>query len=150
MSVVTKEPYLRFEAKQNGVLTVLEGEELERLIKRFYWHHSREIKKHKEPMNAFLLSLARAYQVLYSKDVVRQDDLRDLSTPDARKIDLFYKGMYLLLCEALYPDEDWEKKWLGKGSFMEFVNQVIQLKPNFFGIGVDINAVLRRYLPRRK
>lgn len=149
MPIVQKSPHLRFEFTYSGTITVLEGEELARLNSRFFWHYRRQLKRHSEPMTAFLVSVVLAYQGLYGKDIVDQAELRDLTTADSRKMDLFYRGMYLILCETLYPDEDWEKLLYEKASFGEFLNEATILKPNFVGLDVDTSAIVRGRLPRK-
>jgi len=149
MPIVSHTPRLRFEYDYSGKTTVLDGAELDILIRQFILHNSQELKKHANVMDSFLLSICFAYQSLYGRDVVVQGELRDLFTPDARKLDLFYKGMFILLCQALYPDEDWEKKLRKKVTFLEVLNEVITLKPNFFGIGIDLNAIFKRFLSRK-
>ena len=106
--------------------------------------------KYPEKMTAFTISIVKAFQGLYGKYVVTQVQLRDLSTADARKMDLFYKGHYLLLCEALYPDEDWEALLHKQKSFVEFLNETVSVKPTIWGVGIDINALIDRYLPSNR
>ena len=97
MSIVKSTPQMRFEVQHGDLLTVLEGEELSRLLSRFFWHLRREVKHHEEVMEAYLVSVLRAYQGLYGREVVSDllDEVEtgDLKTANARKVDLFYQGM---------------------------------------------------------
>ena len=144
MPIVQKSPNLRFEFCYGDTVTVLEGAELGRLNSRFIWHFRRELKRDSDTMSAFLISVVHTYDGLYGNDIVSENELRDLSTADARKMDLFYRGMYLLLCKTLYPENDWEALLYRKTSFMEFLTEVVLLKPNVFGVGIDFNAIIRR------
>ena len=66
-------------------------------MSRCFWHFRRQTKKHADSMAALLVSIFLAYEGLYGKEVVSEAELNELSTADARKIDLFYNGMLQFL-----------------------------------------------------
>ena len=71
-----------------------------------------------------------ACQDLCGKFSVTQEDLRDLSTPNARKMDLFWRGKMVTLCKILFPDEDCE-------SFYNSENVGIAEKFEYMMKGID-------------
>ena len=94
-SIVSDEQGLRFERKYGSVVTVLEGRELSKLISRFFWHYDRLEKYCTSQGEAFVKAVIKAYQALYGSEAVYEEKLSGLSTPDARKIDLFIEGYYV-------------------------------------------------------
>ena len=56
-ALITDEQGLRFQRRYDDVITVLEGQELQRLISRFFWHYDRLSKKHPEPGKAFVAAV---------------------------------------------------------------------------------------------
>lgn len=149
MSIVYKEPYIRFEKEYHGIITVLEGAELSSLLSRFFWHFRREMKKCNDFGEALFLSVLRAYQNFYSIDILDEAILKDLRDPDARKVDLFYQGMIFCFTSLMYPEVDWEKEWGIKGAVLSRLNKMIQLKPNLLGIGVDFNSIIEFLLSKK-
>jgi len=47
-------------------------------------------------VDVLLLGVYEAFARVYNPELVSEDDLKNLSTPDARKMDLFYKGLLRL------------------------------------------------------
>jgi len=147
MPIISEKPYLRFEYEYDGVITVLEGRELDRLLDNFFRNYDEQRENESNRQKAFTAATLLAYQDLYGEDVICEDDLKKLSTADARKADLFYKGMLLMLYEITYPDEDWEKIFQNKrNNLTELLNEIFMLKPNIFGVGIDVNASIKRFL----
>lgn len=143
LAVSTKPAGVRFECDHAGTRTVLEGAELYLLIRRFLWHEARHRRKHGNVEKAFLLAILSAYLGLYGRSVVGEYEMRDLSSAGARKLDLFYKGMLVLLSDSV-PEGGWEAFFGHAPSLFQATNEVLMLKPNFFGIGLDLNFLLRR------
>lgn len=89
---VTTKPELRAEHTYKGIKTVLKGAELARLTEVFFKHMDSKSKSMPKDFDGRLFfSVARAYQSLYGSGVCSGKELRDLSTADARKWDLFYR-----------------------------------------------------------
>lgn len=146
-SIVNDEHGLRLERKYGSVLTVLEGHELSRLIRRFFWHYDRLAKNSTRDGEAFVKAVFAAYRGLYGPDAVYDEELRDLSTPDARKIDFFYRGLLSLAAENI-DNESTEGASIKK-SLLAAVNDVLVLRPSLFGIGLDLNALIRKAIKTR-
>jgi len=100
MKKATNKQPMRFERKYGNLLTVLEGRELENLWEAFVKEHQNALRKHKFE-DAILIATAKAYQRLYGADVVCQSELKKCSTPDARKLDLFYRSVYNYFIQAI-------------------------------------------------
>ena len=120
MPIVIRKPELRFERKYKNRLTVLEGAELSCLMDKFF-QRFRRIKKSDSFEKELLLSVCHAYFGLYGRDVVSDEALKSLSTADARKMDLFYKGMLAIITETLYPKSKHSNK-LPKNAFSKGFN----------------------------
>jgi len=115
-----REPELRFEESYNDLVTVLEGQELGELNRLFFKHFRQQ--KGAEFMDAFLASVLGAYSELYGDNIVAEEELQELVKADARKLNLFYRGMYRIMCEALYPDKDWDELLAEEPPPLEIVN----------------------------
>ncbi len=142
MNLVEQKPYLRFQKCYNGVTTVLEGQELDSLLSRFFWHYRREVKKSDSFMAALTLCVIKAYQGYHSVDVCQEALLTELVNPDARKVDLLYHGILYCFASVIYPETDWNAEWSDKESVIKQLNQTIELKPNIFGVGINLNKVI--------
>ena len=93
---VIRKPQLRFERVYKGALTVLEGAELIAAFFARLW--SPEPADPHDPGDRLLLSVGRAYIDVHGKPVVRRAFAleargRGHTDADARKLDLFYRGM---------------------------------------------------------
>ena len=105
-------------------------------------------------LDATCIVIILAYQAVWGKDVVYLEDLENLSSPDARKLDLFYKGMMIYQVEALQshgvvePDIDPEELFGQKESILESLNDVFILKPSIFGFGININEIIKNHLDK--
>lgn len=145
MQILTSKPELRFQFRHNGKLTVLEGAELGLLIKRFFQQIRRVAKKEKEFMPAFVAAILGSYWQTYGADVVSEDDLKMLVSADARKLDLFYRGMLLVFYEAQSPVEKRAvERLLGsEKSMWEVADELIEIKPGLFGVSLDVNKLVK-------
>lgn len=103
MPLVIGKPEIRFQRKYKDRWTVLEGSELGALLKHFFHHMRHRTKKGDDVEKAMILSIAHAFHSLYGRDIVTEDELKHLSTPDARKMDLFFRGITQLLAKASTP-----------------------------------------------
>lgn len=125
MPIVMTKPFHRFELKYGKYFTVLEGTELDALFDAYSIYTIRLTENAQEhgisteepnwPMTVSMLSSINAYLTVYP-DSVSMEELGNLSTPDARKMDLFYRGMAICMRYAFYPDENWNdlyKGWKG-------------------------------------
>lgn len=151
MSILMLHPHYRMQFIYGDTVTVLEGRELELLqaaFKKFHTLHIGDLPANPENdrlMSVLLLSVVKAYQDLYGKDVVCQEDLRRLSTPDARKLDLFYKGQMVALATALYPNDNWERIWFESDTMpLAGVWDAVEIKPGTFGVSIDLKKILSR------
>ena len=148
MPILTLHPHYRIQFTYGDTVTVLEGRELELLHETFERIHEDALRKlpdnrdNDRVMSELLLSIVRAYQDLYGWEVVTQEDLRRLSTPDARKLDLFYKGQMIALATALYPNDNWERIWFeGAQSPLSGVWDAVEIKPGAFGVSIDLKKL---------
>jgi hypothetical protein len=92
MPSVLREKPLRFRRRYGKHLTILEGGGLGTLLNNF----RKEIHVQKDMLDdedAFIAAIAKSYYKMYGRDIVTEDELKKCSTPDARKMDLFYRGM---------------------------------------------------------
>ena len=92
---------LRLEATHGGVLTVLEGSELTALLTNFFncldtflIHEDQHLE------NAASLAVIRAFRDMYSY-VPPEQDIKEQSTADSRKLDLLYRGIRALFSVGL-------------------------------------------------
>lgn len=92
---------LRLEATHNGQLTVLEGSELSTLLANFFncldtflIHEDQHLE------NAASLAVIRAFRDMYNY-VPPEQDIKDQSTADSRKLDLLYRGIRALFSVGL-------------------------------------------------
>jgi hypothetical protein len=82
----------RIQHSYNGVMTVLEGAELASLTKIFIVLMKTEAQKlQADPKGKVLYCALRAYRKLHRLPVRFFGEIKKLSTPDARKADLFFK-----------------------------------------------------------
>jgi hypothetical protein len=116
--IVINKPFVRFELRYGRYLTIIEGKEMELLdheFRRSTEYILANLKKFgliaDDPELPFVVSMLasiQAYHDLYGM-LPTEKEMKKLSTPDARKLDLFYRGMLIQLRLALYPEEDWTK-----------------------------------------
>jgi hypothetical protein len=99
-------------------------------------------KNGEEFMSALLLGTIKSYLKTYSRDILEEKLLTELIDPDARKVDLLYRGLITTFATAAYPEENWNKIFGKKNSTIETINQILYLKPNVMGIGININNVI--------
>ena len=104
MKIQTK-PVLRFEHSYRGKVTVLEGAELGRLIEAFIKLMNRRTSK-MEPMEKVVRASLAAYEKVHGGQL-EDEELRSLKSADARKVDLFFRGVCRVLSEI---SSDMEKK----------------------------------------
>jgi len=109
-----RHPQIRFEHSYSGVFTVLEGAELSDLFENFFRHIKSKRKKTHDFWERMFLSVCRSYESVHGTGVLSEvlELLKDKQNPirdaDARKFDLFYRGMLRSLLEVGYPDRDWQ------------------------------------------
>jgi len=142
MPIVTTHPELRFEYKHGKTLTVLEGEELQRLISKYFATLKRQ-RRGTDWFDALLVSALAAFKCVYGRAIVSADDLDDLSTADARKMDLFYRGMYIMAAKHFYPEEDWESVLHPEKTFLKFAKSGKSKRAS-----IDANAAIERLIKR--
>ena len=105
---IIRHPQIRFEHSYSGVLTVLEGAELSELLESFFAH----FRKHREIHDFWqriYLAVFRAYESVHGSGVMYEamHRLGEKRNPhkdaDARKADLFYKGILWSILEIAHP-----------------------------------------------
>jgi len=146
MKLVVDDQGLRFQREYGDTLTVLEGEELQCLLNLYFQSYDAHSDKDKKTGKAFVSAVIQAYQKLYYETIVTEGDLQYLSTADARKMDLLYRGLLALIGRITGSEKDFEKQLSPVSTFMSILNEIIQLKPNVFSLGVDLNALIRKEL----
>jgi hypothetical protein len=106
---VISSPQIRFEHRYSGRLTVLEGAELSELLESFFKQFEKEPKKTKDFSERLFEAVLQSYVSVHGKEVTYQAAcmLKKKSNPyrdaDARKLDLFYRGMLQLMKDVFYP-----------------------------------------------
>lgn len=142
MKLLETYPYVRFQYDYNGSHTVIEGAELDLLFRRSIMFMKQYLKQGEEFLSALLLGTLKSYMKTYSIDILDEKLLKELIDPDARKTDLLYRGLLTSFATVAYPEQDWNKIFGKKKSIVEIINEIVELKPNFFGIGVNLNNVI--------
>ncbi|MDG4562463.1 MAG: hypothetical protein P9E88_14335 [Candidatus Competibacter sp.] len=164
---VVNEKANRFQFTYDGLVTVIEGSEFDALEYHFRELFEKEINRvgseHLEKgsdRNTFVLDMLgassvvclQAFQAVWGYESVYLEELEELSTPDARKMDLFYKGKMITQVWVLQdykvidPELDAEELFGKKKSIIESLNDVFILRPSLFGIGLDINVIIKKHL----
>ena len=82
------------------------------------------------------------------------DDKKDYDNPLFKKVETLYsegRDMAIGLMDLSNLAErlnDYIGKSIKKVSATEELNNIVDLKPNFFGIGININAFIKRFLKK--
>ena len=151
-----KSPELRLEDCRAGMATVLEGAELACLLQFFVEGFKGQIGETDDFWETFLLSILRSYERLYEKVVVSQalDALehpsRTAASADARKLDLFFRGMLWMMAEVRYPEEKWESVFGNSTSILDIIRESVSFKPSIFGFGIDVKLLIEKVWKRFK
>ncbi len=99
---------------------------------------------------AVIFAVCAAYKGLYGAARVGAalDDLEELTSPDARKLDLFFRGVLTAIGEAAHPEHQKSlTRIFGKPrGFAAAMNDALMLQPNIFGVGINLNEILTRIL----
>ncbi len=151
MIKITYTPEIRFEKTHPNHITVLEGSELNLLLKHCMKYFKKYHKKGKKFNEIMILSSTKAYDTIYGNVANLLDELENSSliTGDARKLDLLYQGFYSIVGKALYPDINWDEELNKKESPIEILNRIVELKPNIVGIGVNINELIDKLILKK-
>ncbi|OGS36184.1 MAG: hypothetical protein A2293_01195 [Elusimicrobia bacterium RIFOXYB2_FULL_49_7] len=139
--IVDRNGHLRFEKRYNGILTALEGAELQVLLDNFFWHYSRILKKEKDIEKAIVLSVLKTYRKLYEIEFT-EEDLKRLIDPDARKIDLFFRSIVELHRERAGSTKNAPKLKIFAMECISKLYDAIEIKPSYFGFGFDLKKFL--------
>ena len=137
------DPEPRFEYVFNNQVTVLEGAEFKRLMEAFWKLLRHAEESGDDPEKAWLTAVATSYREVYPECVVYQEDIRDISTADARKIELFYLAQKWLRANARFPDIDWEGHFFGPHSVYRRHPLSVLRRRRTLCSKVDANVVLR-------
>ena len=135
---------MRVEKIYHGVKTVLEGEELERMLERFQIYNIDEVQRRFEtddPTVAIKMTAYKVYADLHPDFEIDKDKINAHQSADSRKADLLFRvGLYLAV-KFLYPtiksgiffdgspaftDED--TAWTGPGSYFAGLSKKITLE----------------------
>jgi len=131
-------------------VTVLEGAELETLLRRFLWHSRRAQRTHDKAI-PLIFAVCAAYKSVHGHEAINQAlgelEAGKLTSPDARKLDLLFRGIVEMLVPKAHRKDPWYRE-LPTRSVLEALNEAVVLRPNLFGIGLDFNAIFRRVLAR--
>jgi len=90
---ITEKPEWRFEHTYNGQLTVLEGAELSRLFLEFIKASEELSEPYPDPNERFVLAVFLAFKNANWLEPFTAEELTNLTTANARKVDLFLRGM---------------------------------------------------------
>jgi hypothetical protein len=98
---VTVKPEPRVQHSYNGIVTILEGSELAALTRIFFGLlKSKSQKLQTDPMGKVVYCALTAYRKLYRAPVCSVEELKNLSSADARKADLFFKYACVMIEKA--------------------------------------------------
>ncbi len=133
---------MRVEKTYDGIKTVLEGKELERLLERFQVYDMDYVQRYFETDDTPIAMKMTAYKVyadLYPAFEADMDNINNLETPDSRNVDLFFRTVLYLAVKCLYPtiqsgiffDEnpaagEQGSAWTGPGTYFGNLSQKIR------------------------
>lgn len=147
---IIRQPQIRFEHSYSGVLTVLEGAKLSKLLESFFKHFREERKETTDFLERLFYSVLRSYESVHGKEVVSYiiNTLEDTGNVDAdadtRKLDLFYRGMLRSFAEVAHPDEDWNTIFEEQKTYKDIAKEVVSSNPNVFKKASDLNKLIRQ------
>ena len=143
MNIVTDTCGLRFERSYNDIYTILEGEELQNLFTLYLRVYDSQTIEDKKSGKALVYSVVNSYLFMYPGCVVTEEDLAELNTGDSRKMDLFFRGILELYSGLAGFDDEITGKINKFDSVLSVLNEMIEIKPNFMGVGLNLNAIFK-------